>query len=160
MADLKRNLINNEGIINMKTKIHPAIRIFIFIISITMFIYSVWNLFQLLTLKYNALTTKGEIAGYYTKIGEAKFTKNRKPVYAPMFKYQTKSGKQITVKTKYYKKRIKYKKGDSVTVFYNENKPENAQIEASFPWKPYLLYLTYGIIGIILTVSPILNWKK
>ena len=144
----------------MSTPIHPAIRIFILIISVSMFIYSAWNLFQLLSLKYNALTTQGEITGYYTKIGEAKFTKNRKPEYAPMFVYQTKNEKQITVKTKYYKKRMKYKKGDNVTVFYNENKPENAQIEDSFPWKPYLLYLTYGIIGIILTVTPILNWKK
>ncbi len=129
------------------------------IVCIGIFVYSSWQLIQLSNLKFKSNTTNATITGYFTRKGDAKFIWNRKPVYAPVFTYKTSNGKKIEVITNNYKKRMKYKKGDIVTVYFNENKPEKAQINDSFSWTRHIMLTIAGLIGVFYTLSPFFGYK-
>ena len=118
-----------------------------------------WQIYTSIDLRYNSDTTEGTITGYYKRQGDARFIWNRKDVFAPVFSYQTKVGKEIEVITSSYKKEMKYQKGDTVTVYYNPQKPEKAQIADSFPWTRHVVLLVFGILGVIFTLSPIFGYK-
>lgn len=133
--------------------------IFILLVSLGMVIYMSWQIYTSIDLRYNSDTTEGTITGYYKRQGDARFIWNRKDVFAPVFSYQTKVGKEIEVITSSYKKEMKYQKGDTVTVYYNPQKPEKAQIADSFPWTRHVVLLVFGILGVIFTLSPIFGYK-
>ena len=143
----------------MKNTLHPALNVFMLIVCLGIFVYSSWQLIGLINLKFNSNTAKGVIKGYYTKKGDAKFIWNRDSVYAPVFTFINKNEKKIEVISNNYKKRMKYKKGDTVTVFYNENKPEKAQIDDSFPWTRHIMLTIAGIIGLFYTLSAYFGYK-
>ncbi len=143
----------------MNYKLHPIMNIFILLVSIGMVVFSAWQLYHSLSLKYNSNKTDGIITGYYTKEGNAKFRWNRKPAYAPVFSYTNEKGEELEVITSNFKKRMKYKKGDSVTVYYNSDSPKKAQIDDSFPWKRNLILFVLGILGVYFTLIPILGNK-
>ena len=118
-----------------------------------------WQLYESIDLKYNSYKAEGTITGYYTKQGDAKFRWNRKPVYAPVFSYNDKNGEKYEIITSYFKKQMKYKKGDIVVVYYNSDNQKKAQIDDSFPWKREIPLWVMGLLGIYFTLIPILNNK-
>jgi len=143
----------------MNYKLHPTMNIFILVVSIGMVVFTTWQLYQSINLKYNSNKTDGIITGYYTKEGEAKFRWNRKPVYAPVFKYTDENEEIHEVITSNYKKEMKYEKGDTVTVYYNSDSPKKAQIDDSFPWLRDITLFVFGILGVFFTLLPILGKK-
>ena len=133
--------------------------IFILLVSLGMFIYMSWQLYESINLKYNSNKAEGTITGYYTRAGDARFIWNRKPVYAPVFSYIDKDRAKYEIITSYYKKQMKYKKGDLVVVYYNSDNPNKAQIDDSFPWKREIVLWVMGLLGVYFTLIPILNNK-
>ena len=143
----------------MNYKLHPLMNIFILLVSLGMFIYMSWQLYESIDLKYNSYKAEGTITGYYTMEGDAKFRWNRKPEYAPVFSYNDKDGEKYKIITSTFKKQMKYKKGDIVIVYYNSNNPTKAQIDDSFPWKREVLLWVMGLLGVYFTLIPIQNKK-
>ena len=134
--------------------------IFILLVSLGMVIYMSWQLYESIDLKYNSYKAEGTITGYYTMQGNARFRWNRKPVYAPVFSYNDKDGEKYEIITSYFKKQMKYKKGDIVVVYYNSDIPRKAQIDDSFPWKREILLWVMGLLGVYFTLIPILKNKN
>ncbi len=143
----------------MNYRLHPVMNIFILLVFLGMVIYTSWQLYQSIDLKYNSLKTEGTITGYYTKKGNAKFRWNRKPAYAPVFLFTNEKGEELEVITSNFKKRMKYEKGDTVTVYYNSDSPKKAQIDDSFPWTRNLTLFVMGVLGLYYTLLPILGNK-
>ena len=110
-------------------------------------------------MKFFAYKAEGTITGFYTMEGEAKFRKNRKPVYAAVFSYNDKNGEQHEIITSTFKKQRKYKKGDKVVVYYHLDTPKKAQIDDSFPWKREIIIWVIGLLGICFTLPIMLKSK-
>lgn len=144
----------------MDHKLHPVMNIFILVVSICMVIFTTWKLYNLIYLKYNSNKADGVIVNYHSKEGEAKFRWNRKPVHAPVFSFKDEAGEEFNIITSNFKKRMKYKKGDNVVVYYNPDNPRNAEIDDSFPWTRYITILILGALGVYYTLLPILGNKS
>jgi len=143
----------------MKNTLHPVLNVYILIVSLGIISYSIWQFYQLINLKYNASTAQGTITGYYTREGNAKFIWNRKPEYAPTFSFNNENHEEVNVIPTTYKKRMKYKKGDIVKVYYNKQQPSKAQIDDSFPWTRYIMMSITGLVGLFYTLSKYFGYK-
>lgn len=143
----------------MNKKIHPVLNLFLLFVYIFMVTYSGRLLINSLNLKYNSETVSGEIKNYYTRIGEARFIWNRKPVYAPVITFVTEAGQETEIITSTYKEKMKYKKGDVVTVYYNTDDPKIAHIDDSFKWFRDGVLFFIGLVGLCYTIPPVLDHK-
>lgn len=133
--------------------------IIVLLVSLSMTIYMSWQIYQSISLKYFSNKTEGTITDYFTRKGYVGLIGNRKSVYAPVFKYKDDYGQEHEIITTNYKRNMKYKKGDFVTVYYNSDNPKIAQIDDSFPWVGDIFLWTFGVLGVIFTLGPILNGK-
>lgn len=143
----------------MKNALHPILNIFILFISLAILTYSIWHLYQLINLKYNSKTAQGIITGYYAREDNARFSKDRKNEYAPVFSFKNEKNEELTVITKTYKENMKFKKGDVVKVYYTEQNPDKAQIDDSFPWTRHIMMSLAAMVGMFYTLSKYFNYK-
>ena len=143
----------------MKNALNPAQNIFILLVSLGILSYSIWQLYQLINLKYNSNSTQGTITGYYKREGNAKFIWNRKPEYAPTFSFINKDNKEVSVISTTYKKGMKYKKGDQINVYYDKQQPNKARIDDSFPWTRHMMMSLAGLMGLFYTLSKYFGYK-
>lgn len=144
----------------MKTPINLVVYIFVLLVSIVIVIYISLQLYKTVNIRYFSNTAEGEITGYYTKKADARFEKDRTPVYAPTFSFIDDKNEEIEVVTQVFSDTMKYKKGDVVTVYYNLNNSKKAYLNDSFPWTGRLVFLFFGICGLIFTIPPILKHFK
>lgn len=137
----------------MDKTIYALANKFAFVIFVLLTLFSCWRIYLLLDLKYVGESTTGIIIGYQTKKSNSYLNKNRKIVYAPIFKYYNLND-SIKISTTVYDEKKEYEIGDTVQVCYKKDKLSKAQIKGLFPWRNNMYMLIVGIVGLLVTTLP------